>query len=162
MTLLKVRYNNTALFFLFTYANRRPDLVRKLEFCHCVLFHLQSIASMSPLVSQLMLMEAPETSRHIVASSPSMASLLRAARMSPRSFLSSSTKANKLGLPVLRWLHRNGVHISGCADVAGLTLYVDLAVREDPLFCALQQVVHPRLGGAHRDLTDLFWEHQDS
>lgn len=76
MTLVKVRANDIVLFFLFTYVNRSLDLVLKMEFCHCVLFHLQSIASMSPLVSQLMLMETPETSSHIVAS-PLMASLLR-------------------------------------------------------------------------------------
>lgn len=116
--------NNIVLFFLFTYANRRPDLVLKLGFCHCVLFHLQSIASMSPLVSQLMLMEAPETSSRIVAS-PLMASLLCLAHMSPCSLLSLSTKANKLGLPaVLRWRF-------GCTSMASISLGV-LMVPDSP------------------------------
>lgn len=45
-------------------APRRRHLDLKVGFIHCVLFHLQSIALMSPLVSQLISMDAPETSSH--------------------------------------------------------------------------------------------------
>lgn len=134
-----VRYNNIVLFFWFTCANRRRHLDLKLEFNHCVLFHLQSIASMSPLVLQLMSMEAPETSSHTLAS-PRTAWSLICPTLFPV-FVPQSKQTGTAHKP--------------------LTFYVHLAVR-DPLLCTLQQVVHPSLRGTHRDLTDLFQESQGS
>lgn len=80
-TLVKVRSARIVLFASIPCATRRPHLDLKVGFIHCVLFHRQPIASMSPLVSQLISMEAPETSSHTLVS-PSMAPLLLGSRVS--------------------------------------------------------------------------------
>lgn len=148
-TLVKVRLANIAFFSSITCATGRLHLDLKVGFIHCVLFHLQSIASMFPLVSQRISMEAPETSSHTLVS-PSMASLLfgsRVASLFPVVFHQSKK--------IEPWT-------STLTGFVGLTFHVDLAVRDGPLLGTAQHVVHPSLRGTHCDLTDLFQESQVS
>lgn len=123
-------------------APRRLHLDLKVGFIHCVLFHLQSIALMSPLVSQLISMDAPETSSHTfsVTFDGFSVSLL------------FSTKAKK---KKKKWNLGPTFTLTG---FVGLTFHVDLAVRDGPLAGTPQQVVHPSLRGTHGHLTDLFKE----
>lgn len=71
-TLVKSRLANIVFFSSTTCTTGGLHLDLKVGSIHCVLFHLQSIASMFPLVSQRISMEAPETSSHTLVS-PSMA-----------------------------------------------------------------------------------------
>lgn len=98
------------------YATGRLHLNLKVGFIHWVVFHLQSMASMSPLVSQLISMAAPEIRSHTLVSRSGLLCCLPP--VPPLSFLSYSIKAKTKPWTTtfhLYWLCQTHLrHRSGC------------------------------------------------